>query len=200
MGRPKARRQNARGLSRRRKFAQGRSVRVFRGCGFYRSNGTLPLALCPSAPCGRRLVEAASASCVSRRRGRAHSAASTRLGHPLAHQPGPSAEPRRDGVGASASPPDGAGRVGSQSTWHWGALHSRAGRPRGISRGRKKRAATASSAGRRLPRRPRRALPRAGDGWLPPCGFSHRAEAMALLWRTRDGTSTAARLRRGLLA
>ena len=43
VGRPQARRQNVRVLSRRRKFAKGRSVRVFRGCGFCRSNGTLLL-------------------------------------------------------------------------------------------------------------------------------------------------------------
>ena len=50
-------------------------------------------------------------------------------------------------------------------------------------------------------RRPRRALPRAGDGCWPPCGFSHRARGNGtLLWRTRDGTSTEARLRRRLLA
>ena len=121
---------------------------------------------------------------------------------PLAHtQAGPSAQPRRDGVAAATSPRDGVGRVGSQSAWALGAA-CQVGRPRAISRGRKKRAATASGAGRRLlsttktsapPRRRRLAA--------ALCGFSHRGRGkMALLWRTRDGTSTAARLRRRQLA
>ena len=49
-------------------------------------------------------------------------------------------------------------------------------------------------------RRPRRALPRAGDG-CRRCGFSHRgSRERQRQWHTRDGTRTAARLRRGLLA
>ena len=60
-------------------------------------------------------------------------------------------------------------------------------------------AATASGAGRRLLPTTKTSAPPRRRRLLPPCGFSHRG-AMALLWRTRDGTSTAARLRRRLLA
>ena len=93
-------------------------MRVFRGCGFCRSNGTLPLAAPFCSVCGARLVDAALASCVPRPGGCARSAAST-LGwatatchwHPT--RPMSRATPRRRR--ALTTPPDGVGMVGSQS-------------------------------------------------------------------------------------
>ena len=171
VGRPHARMQNVRVLSRRRKFTKAVACGYSEGAGFVRSNGTLPLFLGPSAPCGRLLVDAALTRCVPCPE-TVRSALSSGY-HPTSctphTQPGPSAEatPRRrrgrDGVGAATSPPDGVGMVGSQSILALGGCH--VGRPRAISRGREKRAATASGAEDTSPR-PRRALPRAGALWF----------------------------------
>ena len=184
-------------LSRRRKFAQGRSVRVFRGCGFCRSNGTLPLAfalllwvrcttrrrgdgeVCPRAP------RVCALGCLY-----------SRLGHHWHTQPGPSAgaTPRRSRGGDESSRRHRQGGVPVCL-----ALLPLPGRPRAISRGRKMRAATASGAGRRLlatasasapPRRQR----------LPPCGFSHRGRGNGTaVAHARRHKALQARLRRRLL-
>ena len=170
MGRPKARRQNVRVLSRRSNLPKAVACGYSEGAGFTCSNGTLPLALGPSA------LGAVHDSSTRRWRGVSHAPGVCALGCVYGATPRlvaapPQQRPRRESVGAAATPPDGVGTVRSQSTWALGAA-CQVGRPRAISRGRKKRAATASGA-EDTSRRPRRALPRAGDGWLPPCGFSH---------------------------
>ena len=113
------------------------------------------------------------------------------------------AEARCDGVERLPTTPlDGAGTVGAQVTWAQGLCHTGVGRPQAICRGQSERAATASGAGRRLLPTPSASAPparatAAAALWLQP----QRARGkMALLWRTRDGTRTAARLRRRLLA
>ena len=128
------------------------------------------------------------ARCVPGRRGRVHSAASTlqarRLGHrPQAPKPAHQQRPRRDGVGAAATPPDGVGRVGSRLLGTGGRCHSRAW-PRAISRGRRKRTATASGAGRRLLATASASAPPRRRRLLPPCGFSHRARGNGHCWLT----------------
>ena len=78
------------------------------------------MVLCRPSPCGRRLVDAVMARCIPRPPGFAHSAVlgwATNLPRHT-HQLGPSAQPRRDGVGAATRPPDGVGRWGP--LWHWG--------------------------------------------------------------------------------
>ena len=128
------------------------------------------MVLCRPSPCGRRLVDAVMARCIPRPPGFAHSAVlgwATNLPRHT-HQLGPSAQPRRDGVGAATRPPDGVGRWGP--LWHWGLPAKSA--VRGPSaEAEKKRAATASGAGRRLVPTASASAPRA---LLPPCGFSHR--------------------------
>ena len=150
-----------------------------------------------------RPVDAASARRVPGRRGCAHSAVP--LGQ--SHSPGASRVPfgrrpgqrRDDGVGGGHSSvarcATGAEPVHSAVSPH-SARPVHVPPPSAAGAG----AATASGAGRRLLPTASASAPPRRRGLLPPCGFSHRARGkMALLWRTRDGTSTAARLRRGLL-
>ena len=132
---------------------------------------------CPSA------LRAVHDSSTRRRRGMSRGAEAVRTllclwGHTPARCCPPSQQrPRRDSVGAAATPPDGVGRVRSQSTWALGAA-CQVGRPRAISRGRKKRAATASGAGRRLLSTPSASAPPAR---LLVVGSVTGPEAMALL-------------------
>jgi hypothetical protein len=173
-------------------------VRVFRGCGFCRSNGTLPLVLCPSAPCGRRLVDAALARYVPGPEA-VHSAVSLR-----SHSPVPVGSPSAGGrtryVGGGghssmASASCARARTLCSPGPHYklvGLARRRALHPPAAEAGaRRRRRVQAEDSSRR-----RRALPRAGDGCADL--WFQQGQTMALLWRTRDGTRTAARLRRGL--
>ena len=187
-------------LSRRSNLPKAVACGYSEGAGFVVLTEPSPWPLALLLLCGARLVDAAVVRYVPGPRGCALGCVSgyTTPQPRLVAAP-PQQRPRRDGVGAATTPPDGAGTVRSQSTWALGAA-CQVGRPRAISRGRKKRAATASGAGRRLlsttktsapPRRRRLAA--------ALCGFSHRGRGkMALLWR-ETAQELQARLRRGLL-
>ena len=150
------------------------------------------MVLCRPSPCGRRLVDAVMARCIPRPPGFAHSAVlgwATNLPRHT-HQLGPSAQPRRDGVGAATRPPDGVGRWGP--LWHWGLPAKSAVRGPSAeaekSARRRRRAATTplDGVGERSPARRR---------LLPPCGFSHRARGNGHCWlttRRHKNCSTAA--------
>ena len=127
VGRPKARRQNVRVLSRRSNLPKAVACGYSEGAGFavLTEPCAWPLALLrlmgdDSSTRRRRAVsQAPRVSCAL---------GCLRLGHQPAtgtHQLGPSAEAtprRRRCVGESSRrPPDGAGTVGSQSTWALGA-------------------------------------------------------------------------------
>ena len=125
----------------------------------------VPLPAFGSTP--GRPVDAAKASCLPGPRGCALGFLYARLGLTAHTQPGPHQQkpPRRDGVGAAASPPEGIGRVGSESAWHWGLLL-----PSWPSAGHQQRPKKSARRRRRAPaddssRRPRRALPRRGCLW-----------------------------------
>ena len=183
-------------LSRRRKFAKGRGVRVFWGCGFCRSNGT-PLAPSPRSSPWRRIhlsdgVRGPSLGVCS---GVPGAAPSTVVSN---KQQRPSALRRCSGGGDSSTASASCIRGAEAAAWpraagtQLGPFTSHPQQQQRQAR-RRRRAATTplDGVGERSPARRR---------LLPPCGFSHRARGNgALLWRTRDGTSTAARLRRRLL-
>ena len=137
-------------------------------CGFCRSNGTLPLLLHTWAT-RRRGVRGVGEACSGPEAVRTLGCLYSRLGHlagprPLAPNPAHQQRPRRDGVGAVTTPRDGVGMAWGPSPLGTGGLPLPSWPSAAISRGRKKPAATASGATEDTSRRPRRALPRAGDG------------------------------------
>ena len=193
MGRPKARRQNVRVLSRRSNLLKAVACGYSEGAGFAVLTEPSPLRFCSVRATTRRggvgeLSVQAPRPCARL----AVSASDLRLS-PVA---GPTSRgtPRRRRGGDESSRRHRQGGVPVCL-----ALLPLPGRPRAISRGRKMRAATASGAGRRLlatasasasPRRQR----------LPPCGFSHRGRGNGTaVAHARRHKALQARLRRRLL-
>ena len=181
-------------LSRRSNLPKAVACGYSEGAGFVVLTEPSPFVVPFCSACGARLVDAASASCVPGPRGCAHSAVlgwatNLPLAHTsLAHQQ----RPRRDGVGAATSPRDGVGMAWGLSLLGTGGTATPELAVRGPSAeaeksARRRRRAAAEDSSRRR----RRALPRAGDGCCRLVVSVTEAEAMALLWRTRDGTRIA---------
>ena len=184
------------------KFAKALACGYSEAAGFIVLTEPSPWSFSLLLCCGARLVDAASARCVPRPRGCAHSAVP--LGHthpvPVGSPSAERAERAATGGGddsstASASCAQGAGPCTRLCP------HSSSARHAPPYQQQQRHAATASGAGRRLLSTTKASAPPRRRRLPPPCGFSHRgSRERQRQWHTRDGTRTAARLRRGLLA